>query len=92
MRWRGWLRGGVRSAVVWVGVGGVCVSGERKGREVTEGKIWMVWTGRTRVVCNTLDSRGRSCTPVSRMEMLDARRVVLERREETHDARGLAIG
>lgn len=31
-------------------------------------------------------------TPVSRMEMLDERRVLLERREETQDERASAIG
>ena len=41
----------------------------------------------TRVVCRTLASRGKSYTPVSRVEMLDARREVLERREETQDER-----
>lgn len=43
------------------------------------------------MVCRTLARRGKSLTPESRIEMLDERRVLLERREETQDASALAI-
>lgn len=45
----------------------------------------------TRVVCSTFASRGKSLTPESRMEMLEERRVLVDRREETHDEREFAI-
>lgn len=48
--------------------------------------------GRTRVVFSTLARRGKSFTPVSRIETLEERRALLERREETQDARAFAIG
>lgn len=47
--------------------------------------------GITRVVCRTFASRGKSFTPESRMDMLEERNWVLERREETQDDRGLDI-
>ena len=46
---------------------------------------------RTRVVCSTLDNRGKSFTPESRIEMLEERRALVERREDTQDASGFAI-
>lgn len=45
----------------------------------------------TRVVCRTFASRGKSFTPESRIDMLEERNWVLERREETQDDRGLDI-
>lgn len=45
----------------------------------------------TRVVCSTLDNRGKSFTPESRIEMLEERRALVDRREETQDASGFAI-
>lgn len=45
----------------------------------------------TRVVCRTFASRGKSFTPESRIDILEARNWVLERREETQDDRGLDI-
>ena len=48
--------------------------------------------GRTRVVLRIFARRGRSLTPVSRMEMLDDRREVLVRREETQEERVEVIG
>ena len=42
----------------------------------------------TRVVFSTLHSRGKSLTPASSIAMLDPRIAVLERRDETQDARG----
>lgn len=47
--------------------------------------------GITRVVCRTFATRGKSFTPESRMDMLEERNWVLERREETQDDRGLDI-
>lgn len=46
---------------------------------------------RTRVVCSTLASRGKSLTPESRMEMLEERRALVERREETQEDKGFGI-
>lgn len=43
------------------------------------------------MVLRTLHRRGRSLTPVSRIEMLDERRVLLERREETQEESASAI-
>lgn len=55
-------------------------------------ECWRVWEGvGTRVVCKTLDKRGKSLTPESRMEMLEERSWLLERREETQEERALAI-
>ena len=45
----------------------------------------------TRVVCSTLPSRGRSLTPVSRIEMLEDSRAFVERNDDTHKASGFAI-
>lgn len=45
----------------------------------------------TRVVCKTFASRGKSLTPESRMEMLEERRELVERSEDTHDASELVI-
>ena len=45
----------------------------------------------TRVVCNTLPSRGKSLTPESRIEMLEDRRALVERSEDTQEASGFAI-
>lgn len=47
--------------------------------------------GVTRVVPRTFASRGKSFTPESRIEMLEERNCVLERREETQDDSGLGI-
>lgn len=47
--------------------------------------------GVTRVVCRTFASRGKSFTPESRMDMLEERNWVLERREETQDDREVDI-
>lgn len=44
---------------------------------------------RTRVVCSTFASRGKSFTPESRMEMLEDRRALVELKDETHDEREL---
>ncbi len=43
------------------------------------------------MVCRTFASRGKSFTPESRIEMLEERRALEERREATHEASGLAI-
>ena len=45
----------------------------------------------TRVVCKTFDRRGKSLTPESRIEMLEDRSWLLERREETQEERGFVI-
>lgn len=47
--------------------------------------------GITRVVCRTFASRGKSFTPESRMDMLEERNWVLDRREETQDDKGFDI-
>lgn len=46
----------------------------------------------TRVVCNTLPSRGKSFTPVSRIAMLELNSEMLDCNEFTHPASGFAIG
>ena len=47
--------------------------------------------GHTRVVCSTFANRGKSCTPESRIEMLEESRALEERRDATQEASGLAI-
>jgi len=47
--------------------------------------------GHTRVVCSTLDSRGKSLTPESRIEMLDPRRLRDDCSEATHPGSAWAI-
>lgn len=54
-------------------------------------KIFLRRGRSTRVVCRTFASRGKSFTPESRMDMLEERNWVLERREETQDDKGLDI-
>lgn len=46
---------------------------------------------RTRVVCSTLPSRGKSLTPEPRIEMLEDRRALVERSEDTQESSGFAI-
>ena len=43
------------------------------------------------MVCSTLLSRGKSCTPESRIEMLDERSAFVDRRDDTQDDNGFAI-
>lgn len=43
------------------------------------------------MVCKTLAKRGKSPTLESRIEILDERRLLLERRDETQEARASAI-
>lgn len=45
----------------------------------------------TRVVCSTFARRGKSLTPESRIDMLEDRRALVERRDETQDVSGFAI-
>ena len=45
----------------------------------------------TRVVCSTFPNRGKSFTPESRIEMLEEMRALVERRDDTQEARGFAI-
>ncbi len=47
--------------------------------------------GRTRVVCKTLERRGKSLTPESRMEMLEERSWLVDCREETQEERADAM-
>ena len=45
----------------------------------------------TRVVWRTFASRGKSFTPLSRIEMLEDRRAFVDRSEATHEPNGFAI-
>lgn len=80
------------------GVYGLAIWGFYSNRIKTEGgkggaeRMGNIVGGRTRVVFSTLARRGKSFTPVSRIETLEERRALLERREETQDARAFAIG
>jgi hypothetical protein len=45
----------------------------------------------TLVVCNTLDSRGKSFTPASSVDIEDPRRDMVSRSEETHPSKECAM-
>jgi len=90
----GLVLGGAHNAIiptraVSLGIlpGGREGEGER-GRKVDGGRgRW----GATRVVWRTLARRGKSWTPESRIEMLEDKRALEERREVTQEVRGVVI-
>lgn len=89
------LSGGVRNAVIRLRYCGISPGKLYPQRFLFYFNTQLKRRGRsggiTRVVCRTFASRGKSFTPESRMDMLEERNWVLDRREETQDDKGFDI-